>query len=184
MIIVPDNQTFVEHVYLSPPAPFPEYLVGPALELQFLTRVLDLQSNILNIEAYLPTNNRSVRLPDICLKPIQSNNTNCVIFSVFQYFQNSLENLNKNLSDDFFLYADYITQIAQCSSSSYNDTLLNISCFADFGGIFNPSMVLANYPSTQNALSAKALVITIAIENTDEPEKVQSGKLFFNFSHN
>jgi hypothetical protein len=169
---------------MSPPAPFPEYLVGPALELGFLTRVLDLQTNILNIEAHVSPNNRSVRLTDICLKPIEPNNNSCVVFSAFQYFQNSRENLYKNITDDFgLLYADYITHIVQCSGPfTPNDTLLNISCFADFGGIINPSVVLTNYPSTDYAISARALVITITIENSNDTEKVQSGKLFFNFS--
>ena len=180
LIIVPHNQTFVKHYYLSPPAPASELLAGPALEISFLTQVLELQTNIFNLEAHLPTNNRSVRLTDICLKPIESNNNNCIVFSVLQYFQNSRENLNKTTGDDFFLYADYLTHIVQCSNKvlPYNDTVLNISCFADFGGIIDPSIIFTNYPSTQLVLNATELVITIAIENSNDTEKIQSGKLF------
>lgn len=110
LIIVPDNQTFVEHDYLSPPAPFLEYSVGPALELSFLTQVLELQKNIVNLEAQLPSHNRTVRLTDVCLKPT---NQSCAIFSVFQYFQNSYDNLMKNMTDDDcgFVLADYLTHI-------------------------------------------------------------------------
>ena len=176
LIIVPDNQTFVKHFYLSPPAPFPEYLVGPALELSFLTRVLDLQKDIVNLEAQLPPSDRSVRLTDICLKPA---NQNCAIFSVFQYFQNSYDNLYKNKTDDFGLtIADYITHIDVCKDSFhiFNDTMLNISCYGDFGGVISPSMVLSNYPSTTDGLSARALVITIVMENSNDTEQIASGK--------
>ncbi|CAF4466459.1 unnamed protein product [Rotaria sp. Silwood2] len=181
LIVVPDNQTFVTHFYLSPPAPFSEIVVGPALDLNFLTRVLDLQMNILNLEAHLSTNNASVRLTDICLKP---NNTSCAVFSVLQYFQNSRDNLNKSVGDDFFSYGDYIMHIAQCSAKvpSSNDTLLNLSCFSDFGGIIHPSVILSNYASPKNTMKAKELVITIIIEDSNEPEDIQKGKLFFNFS--
>ncbi|CAF0831857.1 unnamed protein product [Rotaria sordida] len=181
LIIVPDNQTFQTHYYLSPPGPLSEIVVGPALDLNFLTQVLDLQTNILNLEGYLPPDNISVRLTDICLKP---SNTNCAVFSVLQYFQNSRDNLNKSIGDDFFLYADYITHIFQCSTKkpSLNDALLNLSCFSDFGGIIHPTVVFSNYPNTKHTIEAKGLVITIIIENSNKPEKIQKGKLLFNLS--
>lgn len=181
LIVVPDDQTFVEHYYFSPPAPFPEYLAGPALELGFLTRVLDLQKNIINLEAQSPSENRSIRLTDICLKPMQPTNENCAIFSVFQYFQNSYDNLYKNLTDDFgLLLGDYITHIAFCYNPPYpiNDPVLNTSCFADFGGLISPSMVLSNYPRDTSGLSARALVITIVMEDSLESDQVEDGKLF------
>ncbi|CAF0749366.1 unnamed protein product [Rotaria sordida] len=181
LIIVPDNQTFQTHYYLAPPGPLSEIVVGPALDLNFLTQVLDLQTNILNLEGYLPPDNISVRLTDICLKP---SNTNCAVFSVLQYFQNSRDNLNKSIGDDFFLYADYITHIFQCSTKkpSLNDALLNLSCFSDFGGIIHPTVVFSNYPNTKHTIEAKGLVITIIIENSNKPEKIQKGKLLFNLS--
>ncbi|CAF1447019.1 unnamed protein product [Rotaria sp. Silwood1] len=181
LIIVPDNQTFQTHYYLSPPGPLSEIVVGPALDLNFLTQVLDLQTNILNLEGYLPPDNISVRLTDICLKP---SNTNCAVFSVLQYFQNSRDNLNKSIGDNFFLYADYITHIFQCSKKkpSLNDALLNISCFSDFGGIIHPTVAFSNYPNTKHTIEAKGLVITIIIENSNKPEKIQKGKLLFNLS--
>ena len=186
LIVVPDDQTFVEHYYFSPPAPFAEILVGPALELGFLARVLDLQTNIINFEAQSPSDNRSIRLTDICLKPAQPTNENCAIFSVFQYFQNSYDNLYKNLTDDFgILSADYITHIAFCYNPPrpINDPLLNTSCFADFGGLISPSMVLSNYPRDASAFSARALVITIVMEDSHESDQVEDGKLFLHLAY-
>lgn len=182
LIVVPDDQTFVTQYYFSPPAPFVDVLVGPALELGFLTQVLDLQKNIINLEALSPSDNRSIRLSDICLKPKQPTNENCAIFSVFQYFQNSAANLYKNLTDDFGeVLGDYITHIAFCNNPHYpiNDPVLNTSCFAEFGGLISPNMVLSNYPRNGSSfISARALVITFVMEDSLESDRVEDGKLF------
>ncbi len=98
-----------------------------------------------------------------------------------------MENLNKTILDEFgvFTLFDYSTHFLSCSQAptTTSDGPLGLSCFGDFGGTINPFMILGNYTDTTYA-NATALVITIVIENSNDPEKVQLG--LFNksiFSH-
>ncbi|CAF4625791.1 unnamed protein product, partial [Rotaria magnacalcarata] len=93
-----------------------------------------------------------------------------------QYYQNSKDKLNTSIHDDFFTYFDYSTHFMTCSQAptTTKDNPLNISCFADFGGTVNPFMILGNYSGSTYA-NATALVITIVIENSNDPEKIQLG---------
>jgi hypothetical protein len=114
------------------------------------------------------------------LKPLEPDNENCTVFSILQYFQNSKDNLQKTIMDDegFFTEFDYTTHFMACSQSptTTKDGILGLSCFADFGGTINPFMILGNYSDTTYA-NATALVITIVIENSNDPEKIQLGLL-------
>jgi hypothetical protein len=171
---------------MYPPAPYSEYIFGPVFNFDFLTRVLEFQTEILSLKTELT--NQTISLSDICLKPLEPDNENCTVFSILQYYQNSLENLNKTIRDDFdvFTYFDYTTHFLTCSQAptTTKDDPLGLSCFADFGGTINPFMVLGNYSDTAYA-NATALVITIVIENSNDPEKVRIGLLnlvfFFSF---
>jgi len=162
---------------MSPPAPYSEYIFGPVFNFDFLTRVLEFQTEILSLKTELT--NQTISLSDICLKPLEPDNENCTVFSILQYYQNSLENLNKTIRDDFdvFTYFDYTTHFLTCSQAptTTNDSL-GLSCFGDFGGTINPFIVLGNYSDTTYA-NATALVITIIIENSNDPEKVRIGLL-------
>ena len=178
IIIVPDDQSFQTRTYISPPAPLSEYTIGPALQLDFLFRVLDLQTTVLALQAELTDTNETVSLTDICLKPLAPDNENCTVFSLLQYFQNSRDNLNKSTNDGFFTTADYATHFLACSQAptTTNDDPLGLSCFGDFGGTINPFMILGNYSDTTYS-NATALVITVVIENSNDPVKVQKGSL-------
>ena len=176
MIIVPDDQSFETRNYLSPPSPISEFTIGPALKLDFLQRVLDLQTDVLSLKANMDETNRTVHLSDICFKPLQPDNNNCTVLSVLQYYQNSKANLLKHLGDDFFTFFDYATHFMTCSQAptTTSDDPLGLSCFGDFAGTINPFMVLGNYTGTTYA-NATALVITIVIENSNDPEQIQRG---------
>ena len=180
IIIIPDNQTFMSFDYVSPPAPAPTIIFGPVFDFSFLTRVLELQKTIVSLQAQLPDKNRTISLPDICLKPLEPANKNCTVFSILQYYQNSLDNLKTRKSDDFGFnqtVADYTTHFLTCSQAptTTNDSL-GLSCFGDFGAPVNPYMILGNYSGATYS-NATALVITIVIENSNDPEKVQIGSL-------
>jgi Niemann-Pick C1 protein len=153
--------------------------MGPAFELGFLSRVLDLQTSVLSLTADVSDRNRTVHLSDICFKPLEPDNQNCTVLSLLQYYQNSRENLNKRIGDDFFTYFDYATHFMTCSQAptTTRDDPLGLSCFGDFGGTINPFMVLGNYSNDAYA-NATALVITIVIENSNDPEKIELGSLF------
>ena len=178
LIIIPDDQSFETHYYMSPPAPVSEYTLGPAFKFDFLSRVLDLQTDILSLNAELNEKNRTVHLSDVCLKPLEPDNDNCTVFSILQYYQNSKDNLKKRIGDEFFTYFDYSTHFMACSQAptTTKDSPLDLSCFGDFGGTVNPFMVLGNYTGATYS-NATALVITIVIENSNDPEKIELGML-------
>ncbi len=186
IIIIPDDQTFITYDYLSPPALYNEYTFGPVFKLDYLLRVLDLQTEILSLKAELSETNQTVSLSDICFKPLKPDNENCTVFSILQYYQNSKANLLKRVGDDFFTSADFSTHFLTCSQAptTTNDSLLSLSCFGDFGGTINPFMILGNYTNTTYA-NANALVITIVIENSNDPKQIQLGlfnkSMFFCF---
>ena len=79
---------------------------GPVFFHEVLFEAFDLQSAIMNIKAPLHDQNgkviEKVTIDDICFKPLEPDNTNCTIQSVFNYFQNSFEKLNYTKYDDFF----------------------------------------------------------------------------------
>jgi len=179
LIIVPDDQSFITYGYMSPPAPSNFITFGPVFKIDFLERVLQLQTDVVSLQAELTDKNQTVSLSDICLKPLSPDNENCTVFSILQYYQNSLGNLQKRIHDDFdiTLY-DFSTHFLTCSQAptTTNDSL-GLSCFGDYGGTINPFMVLGNYTGATYS-NATALVITIVIENSNDPEKVQIG-LFY-----
>ena len=55
----------------------------------------------------------NITLNDICYKPLAPDNTNCTITSVLNYFQNSLDNLNRETF--VFNTQDYLEQIYYCT---------------------------------------------------------------------
>lgn len=72
--------------------------------------------------------------------------------SVLNYWQNSQENLDKEVTDGFFIYADYIDHFSYCARSptSVSDTTpLHLPCLGDFGGPVLPWVALGGYPGTK-----------------------------------
>ena len=58
-------------------------------------------------------NINNITLSKICYKPLAPENTNCTITSVLNYFQNSLDNLNRETF--VFNTQDYLEQIYYCT---------------------------------------------------------------------
>ena len=183
LIIVPDDQSFIQYNYFSPPAPFTSYVFGPVFKIDLLESVLRLQNKVVSLKGELNDGNQTVSLSDICLKPLAPDNNNCTVFSLLQYYQNSLDNLTKSVVDDFgIISADFTTHFLACSQApTTTSDLLNLTCFADFGGTINPFMVLGNYSGSAYS-NATALVITIVIENSNDPDKVKLGSFDSLFS--
>ena len=50
----------------------------------------------------------NITLADICYTPLAPENKNCTITSVLNYFQNSIDNLNRNLLFGSVEYHDHI----------------------------------------------------------------------------
>ena len=80
-----------------------------------LLQVLKLQLHIQSITAKYG-DNQTVGLQDICFKPLDPDNTNCTIMSIFQYFQNNPTKMNQEVWDFYHFYklADYIDHMMSC----------------------------------------------------------------------
>lgn len=79
-------------------------------------QVLELQNHMTSIEAFDEDLNTTVTMKDICFAPLLPDNDNCTIMSVLNYWQNSQENLDKEVwdSDHWYIMADYIDHMKAC----------------------------------------------------------------------
>lgn len=68
------------------------------------------------LEAWEPSLNMTVRLTDICMKPLAPDNNFCADMTPFGYFQNNRTRLHQVKMDDtgFFVEADYIDHFTAC----------------------------------------------------------------------
>jgi len=76
-----------------------------------------LQLAVQNLEVQSSSLNRTIRLTDICFKPLAPDNDFCTIMSALNYFQNSRANIDLIKMDDFDLnaVADYISHFKICT---------------------------------------------------------------------
>ncbi|CAH1772331.1 unnamed protein product, partial [Owenia fusiformis] len=146
-------------------------MIGAVLKLDILHEVLDLQNRLANITAYDSKHGVDVRLEDICFAPLSPDNNNCTIQSPLNYFQNSMENLDKSIWDDFHFirYADYMDHFLYCvrDPTAINDTqnpLLNLPCMGTFGGPVMPFVALGEYEDDKY-YTANAVIVTFIINN-------------------
>ncbi|KAL2097312.1 hypothetical protein ACEWY4_006519 [Coilia grayii] len=144
---------------------------GAPLNKDILHQVLDLQTDIENLEATF--DGELVTLKDICLSPLSPYNSNCTILSVLNYYQNSHDVLDHVASDGFWITADYHTHFLYCVSApaSLSDTNQpHDPCMGTFGGPVFPWLVLGGYDAT-NYNNATALVITFPVNNYHNDSK-------------
>ena len=85
----------------------------------FIKQILHLQNDLTYMKVSYTDDNgtkTNITLSDICYKPLAPQNTNCTIMSILNYFQNSLDNLNRKAGD--FDEIDYHDQIHYCTRYS------------------------------------------------------------------
>ena len=73
-----------------------------------------LQNNLTYMEVPYTYDNgteTNITLSDICLKPLAPQNDHCTNMSVLNYFQNSIDNLNRQ----YFFFSDYHDHIYYCT---------------------------------------------------------------------
>ncbi len=141
-------------------------------EIDFLLQALELQNKVSLLTGQLEISSNlteKVSLSDICFKPLDPDNTNCTIQSIFGYWQNNPETLTKTIEEYDMILHDYITHFENCATAptTMNDSM-QLSCLSDFGGSVMPYVVLGGYPqsiSQKQYGNATALVITYIINN-------------------
>ena len=145
---------------------------GAMFNKQVLHRLIDLQLAVRNLSTA-----DGITLQDICLQPLKPVNTNCTIMSVTGYFQNSHENLDKQMTDDFFgdILADYHDHLVSCTRTPTDimDSGLNglhMPCLAEFGGPINPNVAIGSFDG-KNYMNGTHAVVSIPVLNDPETAK-------------
>uniref|UniRef100_A0A915HZA5 Niemann-Pick C1 N-terminal domain-containing protein n=1 Tax=Romanomermis culicivorax TaxID=13658 RepID=A0A915HZA5_ROMCU len=144
IIIVPNNQSTFK------PSDEKDIIFGPAFRKELLHQ---LQTSIENLVGEY--NGRNVTLKSICVRPLYPDSEECLVQSPLGWFQNSHKNLDKVVEDeetlDSFTYADHLLACIE-SPTLTNDTKLNMSCLAPYGGPIFPYVAMGNFSSNSCAL--------------------------------
>ena len=174
LILVPKNKSNVVLRYKTPLEAEEKHTFGPVFERNFLVDALRLQ---LTVENFNITNKvgQTIYLNNTCFKPLEPDNKNCTILSLFQYHQNNLTFLlNESL---------YPSQYLECMQAPLTQQTKSFhrTCMAQFGGPIDPYMVLGAFPTHDGVpdyAKAQALVITITINNQREGEQLENALLW------
>ncbi|KAJ8956647.1 hypothetical protein NQ318_014001 [Aromia moschata] len=111
---------------------------GPAFNDTFLKAVLGLQEKIKAIGQ-----NKSYSLDKICFAPLRSEGQTetsveeCVIQSIWGYYQDSIETFDSTGEDPNGYKTNYLDQFMTCSGNPFNP-----DCLANYGGIIDPAIAL------------------------------------------
>lgn len=129
---------------------------GPVYNMTFLREVLRLQ-NYITEELEAEVDGKTVRLFDICNKPLAPDNENCNIQSVLNFWQNSEEKLLKSNP----------LEAKSCIGNAYQEQCLGtyggpVLTHVALGGFLEGNQTLSENP---NYLKADTLVITLPINN-------------------
>uniref|UniRef100_A0AC35UI19 SSD domain-containing protein n=1 Tax=Rhabditophanes sp. KR3021 TaxID=114890 RepID=A0AC35UI19_9BILA len=180
VIVYPKNQKFIKHPNVTNSIGNGYY--GPAFNKEFLKEAFRLQLEISNLQGKV-NGNVTVTLNDVCYKPMKSTTnagTKCALMSIFNYFQNNLTLLDKEVEEEFDFYPkDYLNHIFDCVKNPFTmQSTLQLPCFADFGGPIQPYVVLGDFNSTNNYETSKGLVITYLLKNYNEDENNEYSKIW------
>ena len=91
-------------------------LMMPIWSLYF--QIWHMQNDIIHLNASFKDNSRKevmVTLNDICFKPFAPENTNCTIYSILSYFQDSYELLNREVKVLFTVASNSSYHIIFCT---------------------------------------------------------------------
>ncbi|XP_075158262.1 Niemann-Pick type C-1b [Haematobia irritans] len=142
-----------------------EVTFGPAYEKNFLMEVFKLQEEI---QAIGMTEGKG--LNRICFAPMlypgeQAEIEDCVVQSVFGYFQNDLELFETDYKDENGYDINYLNHLEDCLRVPMLE-----SCFGPYGGPIEPGIAVGGMPKVDvndepNYLLATGLVLTFLGKN-------------------
>ncbi|XP_031627932.1 NPC intracellular cholesterol transporter 1 homolog 1b [Contarinia nasturtii] len=160
---------------------------GPAFNKPFLEAVFQLQQSIEQI------GKNEYGLEKICFAPMTAANekpsttSQCVVQSLFGYFENKMEKFNKTEDIEGFT-VNYLNQLDKCMGNPYD-----VSCFGPYGGPIDPAIALGGYkkPGSGESIDYKlstGVIISYIINNSKDKEKLKPAleweKNFINFLKN
>lgn len=142
------------------------FTFGPVFNDKFLLKVRDIQESIKEIDGG--------SLKDICYAPLRSpyidepiDVSQCVVQSVWGYFQDSIETFEDTSEDPNGYVENYLDRFLKCFNNPY-DT----DCLASYGGIIDPAVALGGFLKSGDALSknphyenATSVILTFLVNN-------------------
>ncbi|XP_036321420.1 NPC intracellular cholesterol transporter 1 isoform X4 [Rhagoletis pomonella] len=146
---------------------------GPVFDKTFLTQVLELQEEIMN----LGRKENGTVLEDICFSPLSSEGTKkdssqCIVQSIWGYFGNDVERLDETDEDGDFEIT-YLDGLYQCTRNPY-------LCLAPYGGPVDPAVALGGFLPPGEQLSgdtkyerANAIILTFLVNNYHDKSKLR-----------
>ncbi|XP_012153850.1 Niemann-Pick type C-1a isoform X6 [Megachile rotundata] len=147
---------------------------GPVFNDTFLKTIYQLQEGIKQI---VTPNNYT--LADICFAPLTSPFTGpptasqCVIQSIWGYWQDSMDNFDSTSVDDDNFTVNYLDHFRVCSQNAYNP-----ECLAPYGGPIEPAIAVGGFllpgqdlhnPSYEKAT---AIILTVLVNNYHNKSKL------------
>ncbi|CAF1006470.1 unnamed protein product [Brachionus calyciflorus] len=121
-----------------------------SLKIEILKETFDLYNQLIQIK-------EPISLDTICFKPLEPENQNCAIQSIFQYFQNDMEKFASLTQSEEDLYK----HLQSCMSNP-----LDSECLSSFGAPIQPYLIIGSYDTTKTEyLNAGALIINFVINN-------------------
>lgn len=161
---------------------------GPVFHEKFLLSVLELQQQIQSLGQ-----KEGFGLEKICYAPLSSPFTGpvelsqCVVQSIWGYYQNSIDNFNDTDVDPEGFTTNYLDTFKKCSQNPYND-----ECIAPYGGPVDPAIALGGFLKLGETLvdqpnygNATAVILTFLVNNHKDKSKLTPAleweKLFVTF---
>nr|XP_034176148.1 NPC intracellular cholesterol transporter 1 isoform X4 [Osmia lignaria] len=147
---------------------------GPVFNDTFLKTIYQLQEGIKQI---VTPNNYT--LAHICFAPLTGPFTGpptvsqCVIQSMWGYWQDSLENFDSTSVDDDNFTVNYLDHFRTCSQNAYNP-----ECLAPYGGPVEPAIAVGGFLSPGQDLhnpsyeKATAVILTFLVNNYHNKSKL------------
>ncbi|XP_043226344.1 NPC intracellular cholesterol transporter 1-like [Amphibalanus amphitrite] len=154
---------------------------GPAFDRELLRDVMRLQNHISD-EITGQYKNETVRLEDICFRPMLPDITRCATQSVGEYFQDDPDNLNYTTTDSAGFEVNYLDHVRYCllSPTEQFDSAYNyLPCMSTWGGPSFPYTAVGGFLEPGQMLdadvhyqNATALLVTFLVHNTQDPEQL------------
>ncbi|KOX79311.1 Niemann-Pick C1 protein [Melipona quadrifasciata] len=147
---------------------------GPVFNDTFLKTIYKLQEEIKKI-----TTPNNYTLANVCFAPLTSPFTGpitasqCVIQSIWGYWQDNLETFDYTTTDDDNFTVNYLDHFRVCSQNAYNP-----ECLAPYGGPVEPAIAVGGFLSPGQDLQkpsyekATAVILTILVNNYHNKSKL------------
>eukprot|EP00116_Pleurobrachia_bachei_P002887 sb/3463149/ len=135
---------------------------GGVFQEDVFKKVFQLQASIMSLTAQ--SGNRTIGIKDVCFIPLAPDVQECALISPFQWFQNDGDKIDKVTSDKT-TYLDHVFKCVNSPLETFDGSFDSVSCLTSFTGPAAANVALGGFHSEPDPLHAKALVITIPINN-------------------